>query len=202
MADPTCTDSQKNGSETDVDCGGSLCPKCPPGKACSAGTDCTRGPCQSGICGCTADTCATTNSCAASIADGCGSNLTCTGACAGGQTCFNDKCCTPTDCGSRCGAQTDGCGVPLDCGICADGQACKTNTDCANAICQSGVCVSCFDGKKNNGETGVDCGGANCAARCPSGQGCASGGDCAGGTCCSLLEIFSGCFGKPDKTCK
>src|SRR5215216_5524920 len=46
---PTCSDSVKNGSETDVDCGGT-CPKCASGKACQVGSDCTSGFCDSQIC--------------------------------------------------------------------------------------------------------------------------------------------------------
>ena len=36
----SCTDLKKNGSETDVDCGGATCPRCATGKACSSAGDC------------------------------------------------------------------------------------------------------------------------------------------------------------------
>ena len=36
-----CTDKEKNGDETDVDCGGSVCPTCALGKACKATADCS-----------------------------------------------------------------------------------------------------------------------------------------------------------------
>ncbi|MFN7135436.1 MAG: hypothetical protein ACK4N5_25405, partial [Myxococcales bacterium] len=42
----TCTDGQKNGSETDVDCGGT-CPACDIGKTCGARKDCKSGNCHS-----------------------------------------------------------------------------------------------------------------------------------------------------------
>lgn len=45
----TCSDSVKNGNETDVDCGGT-CSKCSSGKHCLAGSDCTSGICSSGTC--------------------------------------------------------------------------------------------------------------------------------------------------------
>jgi hypothetical protein len=45
----TCTDRMQNGSETDVDCGGS-CPACPLTKSCKAATDCASGPCIDGKC--------------------------------------------------------------------------------------------------------------------------------------------------------
>ena len=44
-----CSDKVKNGSESDVDCGGT-CPACADGKACGAGTDCTSGVCTAGKC--------------------------------------------------------------------------------------------------------------------------------------------------------
>lgn len=47
---PTCTDGIKNGSETDVDCGGSCVAKCQNGKACGASTDCVSNLCSGGIC--------------------------------------------------------------------------------------------------------------------------------------------------------
>src|SRR6185503_13557717 len=43
-------DGVKNGTETDVDCGGGGCPACDPGKTCSMGTDCTSQICQAGTC--------------------------------------------------------------------------------------------------------------------------------------------------------
>jgi alpha-tubulin suppressor-like RCC1 family protein len=48
-ADPWCADGVRNGSETDVDCGGS-CPKCGPGRACSQDSDCENDVCCSGTC--------------------------------------------------------------------------------------------------------------------------------------------------------
>ena len=53
---PTCTDTVKNGNETDVDCGGADCDKCVIGKQCVANSDC-----KSNVCGdkkvCEAITC-------------------------------------------------------------------------------------------------------------------------------------------------
>lgn len=37
---PGCMDTVKNGSETDVDCGGPMCPACDLAKACQMGSDC------------------------------------------------------------------------------------------------------------------------------------------------------------------
>jgi|GEM_PF-6286748 len=46
----TCTDGIKNQDETDVDCGGSKCPKCGYPHSCNIGTDCISGICTGGIC--------------------------------------------------------------------------------------------------------------------------------------------------------
>ena len=43
-ADATCTDGEKDGAETDVDCGGP-CPACAVGRGCSTGSDCTSHVC-------------------------------------------------------------------------------------------------------------------------------------------------------------
>lgn len=41
----TCTDGVKNGSETDVDCGGSVCPKCQYDESCLVASDCNTNTC-------------------------------------------------------------------------------------------------------------------------------------------------------------
>lgn len=236
VIDPTCTDNQKNGSETDVDCGGASCPKCAPGKVCTGDADCAKGPCQSGICGCTAATCASANSCASALddgcgntldcsqscsmpaicyqsacctpkaacpstscapalSDGCGGTLDCSSNCASGDVCLSSlTCCTPKPCGTQCGHPGDGCGTTLDCGLCADGKACSSATDCVSGVCQSGTCVSCTDGVKNNGETAVDCGGSSCP-KCANGSTCKVSSDCISNKCCGLFD-FGSCWGK------
>lgn len=45
----TCSNGQKDGTETDVDCGGS-CSTCTVGKACSIGSDCQSSTCTGGVC--------------------------------------------------------------------------------------------------------------------------------------------------------
>lgn len=53
---PTCSDLAKNGDETDIDCGGSLCDKEVPPKKCGDTrkclypTDCVSGVCKAGVC--------------------------------------------------------------------------------------------------------------------------------------------------------
>jgi hypothetical protein len=47
---PTCMDGYKDGTETDVDCGGACPAKCLTGKLCSVGGDCQSGVCLGGVC--------------------------------------------------------------------------------------------------------------------------------------------------------
>jgi hypothetical protein len=121
--------------------------------------------------------------------------------CANGLACAsNDDCaqafchpgsylCTAPACpdGFKNGGETD-----LDCGgsgcpSCVNGQICLLPSDCEQAFCHPDtyLCTApdCADGYPNGDETGLDCGGPTCAARCPDGQGCAAPGDCAGGVC-------------------
>src|SRR5207253_2216076 len=50
MPPPSCNDGQRNGSETDVDCGGGACPACAAGRSCGASTDCASAYCAAGTC--------------------------------------------------------------------------------------------------------------------------------------------------------
>ncbi len=47
---PTCMDMAKNGSESDVDCGGMCMAKCAAGKMCTVGADCASGFCSMNVC--------------------------------------------------------------------------------------------------------------------------------------------------------
>lgn len=51
-AAPTCMDMVHNGGETDVDCGGGMCPPCDVGQMCLVATDCTTAKCgpPAGVC--------------------------------------------------------------------------------------------------------------------------------------------------------
>ena len=46
----SCTNNEKDGDETDVDCGGGTCPKCNAGKKCKVNKDCKSGWCVKGKC--------------------------------------------------------------------------------------------------------------------------------------------------------
>jgi len=45
-----CSDTVKNGAETDVDCGGGTCPTCANGKTCAGNSDCTSNNCVATVC--------------------------------------------------------------------------------------------------------------------------------------------------------
>jgi hypothetical protein len=47
---PLCNDSVKNGTETDVDCGGGTCPGCGPGGDCVVASDCLSTICTGNLC--------------------------------------------------------------------------------------------------------------------------------------------------------
>ena len=54
--EPTCSDTVKNGSESDVDCGGPVCLRCAVGKSCSGAADCSTSFCVNNVCTtCTGD---------------------------------------------------------------------------------------------------------------------------------------------------
>lgn len=46
----SCTDGMRDGQETDVDCGGPMCPPCANTKACTQGSDCQSGFCSGAAC--------------------------------------------------------------------------------------------------------------------------------------------------------
>jgi hypothetical protein len=61
------------------------------------------------------------------------------------------------------------------------------------------MCTSCPDGKMDNGETDVDCGGPNCG-KCAKGMKCTAATDCVTGTCCPAANF--NCFLQPNGTCQ
>lgn len=90
----SCKDGKKNGSETDIDCGGA-CSPCALGKACLVGNDCVTALCTSGKCAPT---------CTDGLKDGSETDVDCGGACAKkcdfGQTCSVGGDCAATNCSS------------------------------------------------------------------------------------------------------
>ena len=89
----SCLDGIRDGLETDIDCGGGLCPACGPGRTCLAARDCTTAVCgPGGVCG-------TGSSCTDFILNGTETDVDCGGgacpACGVGRVCR-----VPADCAS------------------------------------------------------------------------------------------------------
>ncbi len=66
---PSCMNGTRDGDETDVDCGGALCPKCAAGRTCGGAADCASASCSTeGVCACTQlDHCPDGTSCVAKL---------------------------------------------------------------------------------------------------------------------------------------
>ncbi len=146
---PSCTNGMKDGTETDVDCGGGLCPPCANGKMCLAGSDCQNSVCSTGIC--------QAASCFDAVKNGTETDIDCGGSCA--VKCANGKgCAVASDCqssvcaGGICQVPTctdsvkNGSETGIDCGGglcpgCGPGQPCNVNGDCASMTCSGGTCL-------------------------------------------------------------
>jgi hypothetical protein len=77
-----CNDTVKNGSETDVDCGGGTCPQCAFNKLCGSDSDCKGGSCVGSHCAAT---------CTDGTKNGSETDTDCGGGCGG---CENGKACS------------------------------------------------------------------------------------------------------------
>jgi hypothetical protein len=167
----TCSDGSQNQGETDVDCGGPNCPPCPGGKHCAQNSDCSSAVCNGGTC-CSPEAASTT--CAGgkcgTVYNNCGQPVNCGGCSApdvcGAVTANRCGCSDPSACSGRCGTITDGCGQQQNCGGCPGGQACN------GTVCQ------CSDPGACNGKCGIltdgcgqvqNCGGCNPPDTCNGG---------------------------------
>lgn len=145
----SCTDGTRNGTETDVDCGGS-CSPCGNGSMCAVPGDCTSGYCNHG-------TCVPLGTCADGARTGEETDVDCGGpacdACPNGRECLAGTDCRSGSCdtggsdlcvypgGPTC---TDGvrnrdesdvdCGG-LYCARCAVGDECVDMSDCTSGAC-------------------------------------------------------------------
>jgi Cellulose binding domain len=185
----SCTDQIKNGTETDVDCGGG-CSQCKVGQGCVLATDCENGVCTGGYC--------QPAGCGDGHQNGTETDLDC-----GGMSCApcpdGDQCVLPTDCqsrvctGGKCqpsqcndmiknGLESDvDCGGGV-CAKCQTGQTCGGSADCLTAVCSTHCqSASCGDLIKNGSETDVDCGGT--CGPCANGKTCGAASDCLSGVC-------------------
>jgi hypothetical protein len=223
------TDSGMGGGKTDgavkdgaaTDGSTSCAPKCTVGQACAGDGDCTSGACDMN------GTCATDAAHDHKVDDG-ESDVDCGGAttdgaskCALGKICVNDADCLNNNCGAgkTCstpgavdGIQDDG-ESDIDCGgnttdgapKCGVGKMCVLDNDCTSGAC--GADLHCavsgaVDGKKDNGESDIDCGGntTDMAPTCDLTKMCAANNDCTSGYCSAGLVCVANGYtdGKKD----
>ncbi len=160
----TCNNGIKDGTESDVDCGGS-CPACDNGENCNVSGDCSSDLCINGVC------LIQTATCTNGILDGFETDVDCGGVC---DPCYDgERCDVDNDCKSdycspsrgRC-EKTPACEdrklstgeTDIDCGgpcwPCAEGRSCEVDVDCeAGLICLDSVCV--FEEEKDTDNDGV-----------------------------------------------
>ena len=97
--------------------------------------------------------------------------------------------CAPTTCGNQ---MLDPNEPAVDCGgvckrPCPNDSACNDDLDCVSGVCAGSpkrcLAPTCFDGRQNGAESGVDCGGTSTCGPCPEGRGCLAHADCASAVC-------------------
>lgn len=147
-----CRNNRKDGSETDIDCGGS-CTDCGIGKSCSIDTDCSSNFCNS------SNKCASA-SCNDDIRNGKETDVDCGGSCKKcevDQYCSKNSDCKTNNCdvgSGKCEAVSNKCEndlldvgeTDIDCGgscpLCGIGKSCDSSADCiSSAECKNGVCT-------------------------------------------------------------
>lgn len=149
---PGCADSVKNGDESDIDCGGSVCVRCAAGLHCRGPSDCFDGVCTAGLC-------VARPTCTDGVRNGDESAIDCGGAlcarCQGGQTCNGPSDCVSATCtngmcaalanctdGQKNGFESDvDCGGPF-CAPCGVGKRCNGASDCASGTCNDRFLVT------------------------------------------------------------
>lgn len=142
---PQCSDAVKNGTETDVDCGGPLCAACPVGFGCGANQDCKSQVCEGGKC--------VAPTCMDNVQNGQETYIDC-----GGPDCLP---CKP---GAPCNAGIDCLSKICLAKVCQDA-ACDDmvkNGSETDIDCGGGTCMKCFNGRACFVAT--DCKGGQC---CP-----------------------------------
>ncbi|PCC69727.1 Lamin Tail Domain [Nannocystis exedens] len=199
-----CADGEKNGGETDTDCGGPTCSPCADGGACVEDTDCASGSCNENTCGLPPVGCLdgvqnneeTDVDCGGSECPACADDL----ACLVPEDCVSKVCTDEVCVAATCEDQvTNGEESDVDCGgltcdKCLDGDTCNSGNDCESGVCENSVCspATCTDNTKNAGETDVDCGGPDCDP-CGDGLACETNDDCADNNCTNNVCVGISC---------
>jgi hypothetical protein len=187
-----CANGYRNGDESDIDCGGSVCEPCGAGGRCDSDDDCDTMLCGGGFC--------QTPTCYDGVRNGSEEGIDCGGTCPNtcpGAECENDgQCgegqfchdgdCEPSSCDNELQdtLETDeDCGGP-DCPNCPVGGGCDVDADCDAQVCgDTDQCEApaCDDEVLNGSETDLDCGGP--CPSCPVGGSCEAGPDCVESVC-------------------
>ena len=184
----TCLDNQKNGEETDVDCGGPCKSKCTVYQGCKKDSDC-----QSNICGatgtCEPTLCQKDNDCNVANSERCDE-----GVCISCHDNEKNGDETDVDCGGSCNKCSIGksCLADKDCDT---GLKCDESKKCVDGSVVEPVIdpeVMCSDGQKNNDETSVDCGGKICP-QCAVDRECLADSDCQSWSCKGGLCTAAAC---------
>lgn len=176
-------DGTGDASSSDIapKCGKDSPTKCAVGASCRVPTDCESFSCVAGKC--------EASSCGNRTQDGKETGVDCGGACplkCDGEPCAkNDDCqsttCKPDKTCAPPGSKTCGVGLPNPC---ENGDVCLQDRDCKTDYCRALACREApatvhQDGRRNGGETGVDCGGTAAPDKlCPGGQKCVAVTDC------------------------
>ena len=186
----SCFDTIRNGSESDVDCGGA-CPGCPTGANCRLNGDCGSGVCIGAMC--------QAPSCSDGLTNGDETGRDCGGdtcdpcevgeGCDDGDDCETMSCadglCAPPGCtdGVMNGDETGvDCGGACPAG-CEGGTTCVEASDCISLMCIMETCITelCVNEMMDGDETDVDCGGI--CLGCEDGLVCDVDGDCMSDRC-------------------
>ena len=155
----SCSDGVRNGSESDIDCGGGSCAACATGKTCGGASDCVSGICTSG-------TCQPQPTCTDGIKNGSETDIDCGGStcpkCTSGKSCSAGSDCSSGACGGTCCATGfadcdhntgNGCEANLasdakNCGAC--GTVCSSGT-CSGSACTTPVTPVTYSAAFTNG---------------------------------------------------
>ncbi|MFO0586390.1 MAG: hypothetical protein U0441_02560 [Polyangiaceae bacterium] len=170
-AAPACNDKVQNGTETDVDCGGSCPLKCATGAGCKVVSDCIGGICSG-------------STCLPSCTDGVQNN---------GEKAID---CGGPICASTCAVGTP-CDDATDCasGFCADGVCCNSACTTACSACSAAKKTGGADGVCGPAKQGTDPHG-DCDVAAPDTCG-PSTGNCNGFGACEKHAAMTPCGPAP-----
>ena len=194
-----CNDSKTDGTETDVDCGGSTATcttRCAQGKKCKVGPDCASGSCVDGVCCNTA--CGGTCQACSAAAKGQGADGVC-GAVAAGPTNDPHHNCSVqsvSSCGESGGCNGAGACNTYPTGTKCTGQTCAGGTVTSADTCVGGVCTPPTPPTLSCAPYAI-CSGTGCGTTCGADTDCVSGDYCtgAGGACVPKKTQGTACGG-------